>query len=116
MSIPGEKIGSSSHLVKVVRIPGAIVMDWISGSMDDAQSKQIEVCAAIHGAFDQLQTMNVSFHHAIAPRLLKDSQNHYLVVAEVLGEEGQRAGLRCLTPVRPGSGIALPDDAKELPC
>lgn len=59
---------------------------WILCSHDDAEAEKVEVCAAVHRAFNQLQSMNVPFDWAVAPGLLKCGKNRCLVAAEVLGE------------------------------
>ena len=70
---------------------GVFVMVWISGGIDDTQAQQVKVGSAVHGAFDQLQSVNMPFDWAVAPGPLKCSKNGFLVAAEVLGEVCQRA-------------------------
>src|ERR1039458_1644405 len=38
-----------------------------SGCMDDAYAKKIKLRAAIHGAFDELQPVDIPFHGTVAP-------------------------------------------------
>jgi hypothetical protein len=38
----------------MVQVPGVSVVEWISGCMHDAAAQQINVCAAVPGAFDEL--------------------------------------------------------------
>ena len=61
------------------------------GGTYDAQAEQVEVGTAIHGAFDQLQSVNVPFDRSVAPGMLKCSKNGFFVAAEMLGEVCQRA-------------------------
>jgi len=45
-------------------------VEWISGRAEDAQTQQIELGAAVHGAFDELQAVDMTFAWAVAPDLL----------------------------------------------
>lgn len=58
----------------------------MSCGIDDAEAEKIEICTAVHGAFDQLQSVNVAFDRSVAPGLLKRGKNRCFVAAEVLGE------------------------------
>lgn len=66
--------------------------------MDDAQTQQIEVRAAVHGAFDELQPMHISFHRTVAPGLLHCGEQRSLVAAEVPGKNGQQTELDVFAP------------------
>lgn len=63
--------GSSTQLMKLWHGICAIVDDWMSCSIDDVEVEEVEVCAAAHGAFNQLQSVNVPFDWSVAPGLLK---------------------------------------------
>jgi hypothetical protein len=39
--------------------------------MDDAYAKKIKLRAAIHGAFDELQPVDIPFHWTVAPGVLQ---------------------------------------------
>jgi hypothetical protein len=54
---------------------------WILFGIHDANSKQIESGAAIHGAFDQLQAVNMTFDRSVAPWKLKGGDQGGLVLA-----------------------------------
>ena len=88
----------------------------ISFSIDDAEAKQIEFGTTVHGAFDQLQAVNMSFDWSVAPRMLKGGHECSLVLAEVLCKAGQQARFGVFFPFLPGNCIPLPNDANELPC
>lgn len=66
-------------------------MVWDSGSIYDAQAEQVEVGAAIHGSFDQLEAVNVPFDRSIAPWMLKGGNNGGFVAMEVFDQVGERA-------------------------
>jgi hypothetical protein len=88
----------------------------ISFGIDDTESKEIEFGTAVHGAFDQLQAVYMSFDWAVTPRVLQGGKDGSLVHAEVLCEAGQQARFGAFFPVFPSDGIPLPNDANELPC
>lgn len=44
-------------------------------SHDNVEAEKVEVCAAVHGALNQLQSMNVSFDWNVASGLLKCGKN-----------------------------------------
>jgi|GEM_PF-4625099 len=48
---------------------GFLVSVWNLGGIDAAQAHQVEVGSAVHGAFDQLQSVNLPFDWTIAPGL-----------------------------------------------
>ena len=58
----------------------------------DAQAQQVEVGAAVHRSFDQLEAMHMSFDGSIAPRVLKGGDNSPFVATEVFGKVGQQTG------------------------
>lgn len=60
----------------------------VSFSIDDAETKQIEFGAAVHGAFDVLQAVNMFFEWTVAPRVLKGGHECSLILTEVLGKTG----------------------------
>ena len=109
-------MGSSSHLVKWFQAFHVCLKMWISFGIDDAESKQIEFGAAIHGAFDQLQPVDMTFDWSVAPRMLKSGKKCSLILAKMLGKAGQQARLRIFFPWPPCNRIPLPNDAHELPC
>ena len=76
--------GSSAHLVKLLRVFVFVRTGAVSGCMHDAYAQQIEFRASVHGAFDELQSMDVPFHRAVAPGLLQCSQHRSLVAAKIL--------------------------------
>ena len=82
----------------------------------DAESKQIEFGAAVHGAFDELQAVNMTFDWPVAPWMLKGGEDGGLVLAEVLCEAGQQARFGVFFPFLPCNRIPLPNDANELSC
>jgi hypothetical protein len=53
---------------------------------DDAQTQQVEVGAAVHGAFDQFQSVNMPFDGAIAPVILQRRKNSCFIAAEMGGK------------------------------
>lgn len=69
------KIGSSSHLVKWLRDFRVCLKTGFSFGNHDAESKQIEFVAAVHKAFDRLQTVNMSFDRVDAAVVLKPGTN-----------------------------------------
>ena len=109
-------MGSSSHLVKWFQAFHVCLKMRISFGIHDAESKQIEFGAAVHGAFDQLQAVNMSFDWSVAPRMLKSGQKCSLILAKVLGKAGQRTRFRVFFPLLPSNRVPLPDDTNELPC
>ena len=74
---------------------------------DHAKTQEIETGAAIHGALDQLQTVNVSLDRTVAPGVLKGSENCCFIAAEVLCEVCQRA---------PGAASRQPGQAAASRC
>ena len=58
--------------------------------------------------------MNLAFDWAVAPGLLKSSQNGFFVAAEMLGEVCQRACGSSIAPTQPRGAVPLSDDAAEL--
>ena len=77
-------MGSSAHLVKLVRVIVFVRTGAVSGCMHDAYAQQIEFRASVHGAFDELQSVDVPFHRAVAPGLLQCSQHRGLVATKIL--------------------------------
>src|ERR1035437_3238541 len=77
-------LGSSAHLVKLVRVIVFVRTGAVSGCMHDAYAQQIEFRASVHGAFDELQSVDVPFHRAVAPGLLQCSQHRGLVATKIL--------------------------------
>src|ERR1700739_1509516 len=85
---------------------------WISIGVHDAQWEQIEFSAAVHGALDQLQAVNMSFDWTVAPRLLKGIKQRGFIVAEVFCKTCQQTVFWAVLPVTPrgheqGSSAAL---------
>ena len=56
---------------------------WVLFSHDGTEAEEVEACATVHGAFIQLQSMNVLFDWAVAPRMLKCGRDRCLVAPEV---------------------------------
>ena len=56
--------------------------------MHNAQAQQIEFGAAVHGAFDELQPMDIAFYRTVAPRFLHGREESSLIAAEVPGKMG----------------------------
>ncbi len=54
-----SKSDSFSPLVKRQRESCVIADVWVLCGINDAEAEKVEVCAAVHRALDQLQTMNV---------------------------------------------------------
>ncbi len=52
--------------------------------MEDAQTERIESAAAISGALDELQSMDLSFHGAVAPVLSNSGEQGSFVMLEML--------------------------------
>jgi hypothetical protein len=50
--------------------------------MDDACAKKIKLRAAIHGAFDELQPVDIAFHWTVAPGLLQCGEYRGLITTE----------------------------------
>jgi hypothetical protein len=50
-----------------------------SDRIEDAQAQQIELGAAVHGALDELQAVDVAFHGTIAPRVFESCEESGLV-------------------------------------
>jgi hypothetical protein len=55
--------------------------DWISGRMEDAQTQQIEPGAAVHGALDEFQAVDMTFDGTVAPGLFESGEESGLVTA-----------------------------------
>lgn len=90
-------------------------MRWSSiGRIEDTQPEQVEAGTAVHLAFNQLQSMDLSFYLTVAPRHLQRRQHSGLIADEVGGEAGQRGPLGRLKPAGPRSRVARSNDAKEL--
>lgn len=84
-------------------------------SGEDTSTQEIEAGAALHGALDQLQAVNVAFNGAIAPAVLESDANGSFISREMFGEGGERA-VRCENaPLRPSIQVASPYDPEELP-
>lgn len=49
--------------------------------MQDAQTQQVELSAAVHGTFDELQAMDVTFDGTVAPGLFESGEESGLVTA-----------------------------------
>jgi hypothetical protein len=62
--------GSSTHLVMLVHVVAMTAWSLYSGPLEYSQPEQIEAGAAIHLPLDQLESVNLSFDGAIAPRQL----------------------------------------------
>jgi hypothetical protein len=78
-----RNLGSGSLLVK--RCVGSR-MRWQrrkSGRVKDAQPEQVEAGAAIHLPLDQLQPVDLPFHHPVAPRQLQCRDDSILIPPEV---------------------------------
>ncbi len=58
---------------------------------EDTSAQEIEAGAAVHGALDQLQTMNVTFNGTIAPVVLKSGLDGSFISAEMFGERSKQA-------------------------
>jgi hypothetical protein len=82
---------------------------------EDTQTEQIESGAAIHGALDKLQAVDVSFHGAVAPGLLKGGEQGPFVSLKMRGKIGERTGTGSLLPSRPSGRILFADHAEEFP-
>ncbi len=63
-----RKVGSSTHLVKLVPVVTMMAWSLYSGLLEYSKPEQIEAGAAIHLPFDQLESVDLSFNWAIAPR------------------------------------------------
>ncbi len=48
---------------------------------EDADAQEIEAGAAIHGAFDELEAMNLAFNRSVAPGLVKGCEEGGFVSA-----------------------------------
>lgn len=70
----------------------------------DAQPKQIEAGTAVHLAFDELQSIDLSFDLTVAPMHLQCRQHCGLITDEVGGEAGQRGPLGRSKPAEMGYG------------
>ncbi len=77
------------------RIFGEAVAGWkvlgkscVLSRCDYAKTQQIEVCAAIHGSFDQFESLHISFNRPVAPAILKSRLNGCFVATQVFGERG----------------------------
>ena len=92
----------------------AVSWKQISGCVEDAQAQQIELGAAIHGALDELQSVDVPFDGAIAPGLLKSGEESVFVALEVPGKIGERTGQGGALPSWPSGRILFADHAEEL--
>ena len=44
---------------------------WISCSIGDVEAEETKVCPAAHGAFNQLQSVNVPLDWSVVPGLMK---------------------------------------------
>jgi hypothetical protein len=64
----------------------------VSCGIYNAQAQQVEFGASVHGPFDQLESMHMSFDRSVAPWLLHGGENSGFVSTEVFDEIGQRAG------------------------
>ena len=82
--------GSSAHLVKW-QYEHARSFKRILYGREDTSAQEIEAGAAVHGAHDQLQTMNVTFNGTIAPVVLKSGLDGSFISAEMFGERGKQA-------------------------
>jgi len=72
---------SSSHLVKTPSGASCLVFGQILCSVENAEAQQIEAGAAVHGALDELEAVDLAFDRAIAPGLLKSCDGGGFVVA-----------------------------------
>jgi hypothetical protein len=50
-----------------------------SGRIEDTQAQQIELGAAVHGALNKLQAVDVAFHGTIAPGVFESCEQSGLV-------------------------------------
>ena len=84
--------------------------------MDDAYAKKIKLRAAIHGAFDELQPVDIPFHGTVAPGLLQGGEYCCLITTEILGKCGQQTALGVLAPLWPSINIPFADNTTKFPC
>ena len=63
--------GSSVHLVRVFGALAAVGTDVCSGLLEHSEPEQIEAGSAVHLSFDELESMDLPFHLALAPRQLE---------------------------------------------
>jgi hypothetical protein len=84
-------------------------------SGEDTSTQEIEAGAAVHGALDQLQTVNVAFNGAVAPVVLESGANGSFISREMFGE-GRKRAMGCeKVPRWPSIQVASPYDPEELP-
>ena len=88
----------------------------VSGCAEDAQAEQIELGAAVHGTLDEFQAVDVSFYWAVAPGLLKRSEEGSLIAAEMFCKTGQRTSDGGLASQRPSCSIPFSNNAAEFSC
>ncbi len=100
--------------MKFLRVLSVHISGRFLCGIEHASAQQIEAGTTVHGALNELQTMDVAFDRSVAPGLLKCGEEGRLVATQMPGEGGQSPGSRCESPVWPRSGIVLPDEATEL--
>jgi hypothetical protein len=81
-------LGSFALLVKAVCASWGGFRRSSLGRVEDAEPEQIEAGTAVHLAFDQLQSMNLSFDLTVAPERLQCRQHLGLIADEMGGEAG----------------------------
>lgn len=84
--------------------------------MQDALPEQIEAGAAVHLSFDQLQPVDLTFDHAVAPRQLQRGC-HCILVSSKTSSEGCKWRLfGSLQPTWPRFRVSSSDHVEQLSC
>ena len=73
----------------------------------------MEAGTALHLALDELESVDLTFDHAVAPRQLQGGQNRIPVATKMPGEGGQRRMLCGFDPPFPCQGVSRADHIEE---
>ena len=61
----------------------SLIGKWrYSSGQHDAQAQQVKIGATVHGPFDELEAVYLSFHRSIAPGLFESGQQCGLILAK----------------------------------
>jgi hypothetical protein len=81
--------------------------------LQDAESQQIEACSAVHLPLDELQSVDLPFHHAVTPGQLKGRGDCVPISPKVPGKAGERRLQGCFKPPGPSCCIMAARDLEE---
>ena len=87
--------------------------NWLLGLVEDAFAKEIEASATVHLSLDELQSVDLTFHHSVAPRQPESRKQRIFVALQALGEGGQRRSAGSFDPLIPCICVAIPEQVEQ---